>query len=136
MANLVHLAELLKRAPAWNQWRRTSLLVNPNLRQADLKRANLTQSDLREADLSRANVTGANSLGRTSAKRASAGRTSASVTAELGMFQVGALPSRSNWAAVGSLTTDQSASPSEFCLIGPWHWRRGFFVENDRRIAG
>lgn len=42
-----------------------------------------------------------------------------SVTAMLGDVKVGTLPAVSSWAAVASQTTDQAASPSEFCQIGP-----------------
>lgn len=41
------------------------------------------------------------------------------ITATLGDTQVGTLPTVTSWALLSSLTTDQSASPSEFCQIGP-----------------
>ncbi len=64
--------------------------------------------------------TGAGSVGvrlrRGTVARNNGGNT---LTAAAGDIQIGALPAASTWATAASLTTDQSVTPCEFCLIGP-----------------
>jgi hypothetical protein len=52
MANPEHLAKLLKRAQAWNRWRKNNPDVRPDLSGADLGGADLSTMYLRGADLS------------------------------------------------------------------------------------
>jgi len=75
MANSDHLRRLRESVDTWNSWRRTELVVEPDLRIADLMNAklskanlygaklidaNVSNADLISADLSRADLYGAN----------------------------------------------------------------------------
>ncbi|HXP83830.1 MAG TPA: toll/interleukin-1 receptor domain-containing protein [Bryobacteraceae bacterium] len=60
MANPEHLARLKEGVPAWNQWRRETPDLIPNLNEADLRGANLTLANLSWASLFGANLVGAN----------------------------------------------------------------------------
>jgi TIR domain/Pentapeptide repeats (8 copies) len=60
MANSEHLAKLYEGVGAWNDWRRASAGIVPDLAEADLIWAQLGAADLREADLTRANLSEAN----------------------------------------------------------------------------
>ena len=69
MANPEHLARLIEEGvEAWNQWRKDSPTVFPDLRRAELRevdlfRADLSNSELSEADLRGANLSNANLFG-------------------------------------------------------------------------
>ena len=73
MANRKHVARLKQGVEAWNQWRRESPKIRPNLSRtvlirasltgADLRRANLGKADLSHADLSGAQMSGADLRG-------------------------------------------------------------------------
>jgi hypothetical protein len=63
MANTAHLAQLKQGVTAWNQWRRTYRVRQPDLRKADLFRARLSEADLTEADLAEADFSEASLVG-------------------------------------------------------------------------
>jgi hypothetical protein len=63
MSNPEHLAKLLERVEAWNEWRKVNTEVRPDLNGADLKRANLSGAYLVRANLSKADLTEANLRG-------------------------------------------------------------------------
>jgi uncharacterized protein YjbI with pentapeptide repeats len=64
MADPNHVAELMKGAAAWNQWRDENLLnLSPDLSGASLKGASLEGASLGGANLEGANLTGANLTG-------------------------------------------------------------------------
>jgi uncharacterized protein YjbI with pentapeptide repeats len=56
VANPKHLAKLKEGVEAWNEWRKHSVKVMPNLGGANLSQTNLAHVDLSRADLTRANL--------------------------------------------------------------------------------
>src|SRR5947209_8765184 len=56
VANSEQLAKLKEGVEAWNQWRKSHLLVNPDLSAADQKGVKLMEADLDRADFRGANL--------------------------------------------------------------------------------